>query len=154
MRARFLMTLLLFLLSLPGCRAPGDAGQAQEALARYLAHLHQGQYAQAAALYGGSYDVLLDWNPDMERTDQAALLRRGCTVNGLQCLAVAGIEPRPGGEPGTFFFDVSFRNADGSLFVHPVPGDQAGGELAASFPFTVVASGSGYQVLELPVYLP
>jgi hypothetical protein len=59
---------------------------AEKTLGDYLLYLSEGNYAQAADLYGGSYDLLQGYNPTVDPSDFAALLEQGCTLNGLRCL--------------------------------------------------------------------
>lgn len=146
---------LLLLISLLSCRSWSEEGKAQETVWDYLTYLNQGRYAAAADLYGGAYDVLADWNPDMQRADHAGLLERGCTINGLQCLPVAEISERRNSDPGVFLFYVSFKNPDGTLLELALPDDeQSTGQTVSSFPFTVLKSDTGFKVQELPVYIP
>jgi hypothetical protein len=58
--------------------------------------LHDEQYDRAASLFGGLYDYLSILNPTPGPRDLAALLRLGCTVNGLQCLRARSIGLKAG----------------------------------------------------------
>lgn len=127
-----------------------DGDRAQQALRRYFILLHQGQYAEAVALYGGSYDVLQAWNPTADPDDYAGLLEKGCTVNGLHCLPVRRIQSLGSPPADGFAFSVEFENPDGSLFVL----DTAGTMPQSAFDYTVLRGEQGYAVQELPVYGP
>jgi len=59
-----------------------------QVLSAFFNRLAAGQYAAAATLYGGSYETLVGFNPDIDPVDVAALWRHGCEMNGLQCLLV------------------------------------------------------------------
>ncbi len=124
-----------------------DLSAAQEALTRYFTLLHEGNYAEAAELYGGAYDTLTEWNPDANPDDHAALFELGCTVNGLQCLPVREVVASEETASGAFQFTVTFETADGEQFVL-----DAAGEATSEFVFTVVKVGDAFQVQELPVY--
>ena len=129
--------------------AGGEIDTAQQVLMRYFSLLHNSQYAEAATLYGGSYDVLWDWNPLVNPTDHATLLEQGCTANGLRCLDVGNVLSSE--QTDMFRFAVQFANSDGSLFVlYPEPGISLP---LSTFEFTVVKVGDGYRVMELPVYV-
>ncbi|MDX6770017.1 MAG: YARHG domain-containing protein [Elusimicrobiota bacterium] len=59
-----------------------------ETLKAFFKLLHTKQYSEAAALYGGSYETLFDWNPVVRRTDTAQLWKNACEQNGLQCYPI------------------------------------------------------------------
>jgi hypothetical protein len=149
---RMMIILLVLLVGLlgAGC-SPSESRQAEHALVDYFAYLHDGEYEKAAALYGGEYDVLRDWNPEVDPSDCAALWERGCTVNGLQCLKIHKIGAYEAASPGTFEFWVQFESPGGGVFQTQ---SQAGGGTKSSFKFTVQKTSDGYVVDELPVYLP
>jgi hypothetical protein len=133
-----------------GDDSQSDADRARETLLRFFALLHQGQYAEAVDLYGGSYEVLQEWNPTADAQDYAELLARGCTVNGLKCLAVKQVMAVETGSGNEFPFTVTFENPDGSLFVL----NPEGALPVSEFDYTVVRSEDDYMVEELPVYAP
>jgi hypothetical protein len=60
--------------------------EGREMLTRYLAALNEGQYDEAAGLYGGSYEQLIEFNPSLDSSSKPDLLKAACTVNGFQCL--------------------------------------------------------------------
>ena len=127
-----------------------DLERARESLFSYLSLLHAGRYAEAVNLYGGSYDILRDWNPAVDPDDYAALFESGCETNGLMCLDVAGILLKEVASPHEFKFNVEFITEDGSLFM-------SGSETSpqSQFVFTVLKDGDGrFLVMDLPVYAP
>jgi len=127
-----------------------DLGQVRESLFSYLSSLHAGRYAKAVNLYGGSYDILRDWNPAIDPNDYAALFESGCETNGLMCLDLAGFLLKEVVSPYEFEFNVEFINEDGSLFV-------SGSETSpqSQFVFTVSKDENGkFLVQDLPVYAP
>ena len=123
-----------------------DLVQAREALEAYLGLLHDGRYAEAAAYYGGDYEVLWDWNPTVAHDDHATLFENGCQVNGLQCLAIQGIDSEQEVSPGEYLFTVEFRADDGSTFVREPS--------VKRFNYTVKKVDGQFLVQELPVYVP
>jgi heat shock protein HslJ len=129
---------------------------AQEALIRYFSLLSDGQYSQAVQLYGGDYDTLTEWNPDIDPSDHAGLLERGCMMNGLQCLVVHQILATERINEDSYRFTVQFENPGGSLFVRGPCCGATEQEMPSQsdFVFTVVRQGEGFAVQELPVYVP
>jgi heat shock protein HslJ len=134
---------------------PAEQG-AREALIRYFSLLSDGQYSQSAELYGGDYDTLAEWNPDIDPSDHAGLLERGCTMNGLQCLVVHQILATERINEDSYRFTVQFENPGGSLFVRGPCCGATEEEMPSQsdFAFTVVKQGEGFAVQDLPVYVP
>lgn len=93
------------------------AAAAEEALVTFFAHLAAGQYDQAARLYGGSYEILQSWNPNVDPQDHATLWRNGCSINGLNCLAVGDVTRVDETAGGGYRFEVEFTDREGDLFV-------------------------------------
>ncbi len=150
-RGPLLCLMMLGLLSLIGCRQQSDRDKAQEALTDYFALLNQGEYMKAAELYGGTYDVLTDWNPTVDPTDYPKLWEMGCTTNGLQCLQIQSIGAIEDSAPDTFEFYIQFENPDGTVFEQE---SLDGSPSESTFKFTVVKQEDGFVVQELPVYVP
>jgi hypothetical protein len=134
-----------------------DVKLAQDALAAFFSHLHDREYEQAVALYGGGYEGMRDHNPSIDPEDLAALFKNACTVNGAQCLEVRQSKLLDQPSPAAFRFSVAFSNEDGSLFSRgPCCGDDTPDFVEQTeFIFTVRMECTGrYLVMELPVYLP
>jgi len=124
--------------------------QAREVLFTYFSLLHAPNYAEAVNLYGGSYDLLRDWNPTVDRNDYAALFENGCTINGLMCLEARTVVQEEEISPHEFKFVFEFMNEDGSLFVS---GPEASPQ--SQFVFIVSMDEDGkFLVQDLPVYTP
>ncbi len=123
-------------------------GQAIRVLFAYFAALNDGRYSAASQLYGGSYDVLREQNPDVAANDFATLLRRACEANGFQCLRARGVTRVETISATEFRLTVMFNRPDGSLFQHPQNG-------LTEFPYTVRLDprDGRMRVLELPIYL-
>lgn len=127
------------------------------ALTTFFSHLHAGEYEQAAALYGGSYDIMIDHNPEIDTDDHAALFHHACRINGAQCLETGSVVLDEQPSPTKFIFAVEFKNDDGSLFeLGPCCGETETDLPPRSvFVYTVKKSTTDkYVVLEMPVYTP
>ncbi len=139
--------------------AATDSAQARGAFEAYFDALNAGQYEKAAEIYGGSYENLIDMNPEVDPDNHSALLERACAINGFQCLKVRAVVREKRDWPDTFTFTVEFSNPDGSLFVL---GDCCGAaeidnQPQSQFDFTVMRvpqSGGAFRVQGLPVYVP
>jgi len=134
--------------------APPAEDLAEETLVAFFDRLHTGQYAEAAELYGGSYETLVAWNPALDPEDHAALLENGCSVNGLQCLYPMRVTLQTSSSE-TYQFLVEFEEDDGSLFtVGPCCGADESAPPQSQFTYTVAANGvDSFLVHELPPYL-
>lgn len=136
------------------CNSSADGDIAEDTLMRFFSLLNQGKYADAAALYGGEYEMLINYNPTSDPADHAHLLEMGCTVNGLQCLPARSIQTAAECS-NSFEFSVQFENPGGNLFIQNPGGDWPEGTLPRStFQYTVVKTEDGFFVQELPIYVP
>jgi hypothetical protein len=133
--------------------APSDP--AAEALARYFAALYEGRFADGAALYAGSYEVLQDMNPDVEPDAHAALFERYCTQNGGACLPMGAIVARGVSPDGAALFTIQLVADDGSVFGQgPCCGEPDTADRRTEFAFTVREMDGVFRVVELPPYVP
>jgi hypothetical protein len=97
---------------------PIELDAIQNALSRYFNALAAGDYSTAAALYGGSYDILISNNPDISPSDKAALFQRACTQNGFVCdVTVKNWVNAVRISQDEFRLTVELQNPDGTLFV-------------------------------------
>jgi hypothetical protein len=130
---------------------------ARKALLDFFSYLQTGEYELAAGLYGGSYSVMQDHNPDIDPGDRADLFRNACTINGAYCLEIRQATLLEGPSAAEFLFAVQFVKDDGSLFtLAPCCADE---DLKADpqdeFQYTVRLECTGrFLVMELPVYSP
>lgn len=136
---------------------PETVADPKTTLIAFFTLLNEKKYAQAAELYGGSYEELINLNPTVDPRDHAALLKNACEINGYQCLKVRTVELH--GEPplsSDFSFLVEFQNEDGSLFVFQ-PSSGADGTPAApisQFIYHLEKNSAGrLVVMQLPVYI-
>ena len=136
--------------------SPSTAGEAQDVLIDFLTLLHTKKYAEAAPLYGGEYEALQVFNPQVDPNDRVALWTWVCENQLLQCLEVRSTEFLHQ-EGDTFVFQVEFTNSDGSLFVlGPCCGaNETEMPPVSQFEFTVARNADGkVVVMNTPPYVP
>ena len=165
------LILLLTAIVLAGCAAPpvnppltqpaptslpSTAGEAQDALVDFLTLLHAGKYTQAVPLYGGDYEALKVFNPEIDPNDPAALWRWSCDHQLLQCLEIRSVTFDQLVEDA-YIFQVEFNNPDGSLFVLGPCCGATETEMppVSQFQFTVIRNADGrLVVINTPPYVP
>lgn len=127
-----------------------------QVLLAFFGRLAAGEYTAAAELYGGSYETLVNFNPEIDPDDVAALWQNGCQVNGLQCLPVRIASFNEQTAVGENIFTVQFNAPDGSLFVREACcRDAQTTPPEFEFEFRVIQGEDGvYRVLDMPVYVP
>lgn len=135
---------------------PSTAGEALAVLTRFFDLLNAKQYAEADLLYGGDYEQMQIYSPDVDPSDHASLWVGACERAGLQCLKVrnATFQTLQG---DTYIFQVEFSNADGSLFVlGPCCGaDETEMPPVSQFEYRVARAEDGtFRVMDLPPYTP
>lgn len=160
------LALVLLFVLLAGCSPkpaveqptslPSTGGETQQVLFKFFELLNAGNYTEAAMLYGGSYETLQVWNPDVDPSDHAALWARGCGQNGLQCLLVrsAAFSQMQG---DTYIFQVKFSNPDDGLFVlGPCCGaNETEMPPVSQFEYNVTGNADGkFLVMDMPPYVP
>ena len=134
-----------------------DDQLAQQVLVEFLQSLHAGEYAQAAQLYGGTYESMTNHNPSIDPDNHIALLRNACTINGVQCLQIKSVDLDRQRSATEFVLKVAFINADGTLFVlRPCCGsNEMDFPPQSVFDFTVTKVAEGqYLVQDMPPYVP
>jgi hypothetical protein len=134
-----------------------DYERAQSTLLEFLNNLHNGKYEQVARVYGGSYQTMIDQNPDIGPDDRSTLLRNACALNGMQCLRakIIGVEEEIPNEK--YEFVVEFLRQDGTPFTQrPCCGEDEGSFPHQSiFLFTVLkVDQNEFTVMNLPPYAP
>ncbi len=143
-------------LSTPTQSTPTDLESAREALSTYFSLLHAGRYSEAIEYYGGSYETLRVWNPDVDGDDYVTLFELGCTANGLMCLEMGRVVDQEQVSPSEFRFVVEFVNDDGSLFVLGPCCGETEEDMPPQSQFTVGVRKVDHRFLaqDLPVYMP
>ncbi len=89
---------------------------ANQALQDFFVRLVQGEYKAAAALYAGSYETLVIFNPDLDPDHHTALWQSGCQVNDLQCLTIRTAIFKEETDASEYICTIEFNTKDGSLF--------------------------------------
>jgi hypothetical protein len=135
---------------------PSTASEAYDLLVEFLTLLHVQNYEQAAPIYGGEYESLQVFNPEIDPDDHVALWQWVCDNKLLQCLEVrsATFQRMVG---GSYIFQVEFSNPDGSLFVlGPCCGaNETEMPPVSQFEFTVARNADGrFVVMNPPPYVP
>jgi hypothetical protein len=141
----------------PASQTPTLIAQAESALIDCFSALNQGEYAKAASLYGGSYELLQSYNPTLDSEDHAALLKAGCEFNGLMCRPIKEVLSVQTSNPNEIYFEVEFANPDGSTFVlGPCCGEtEETMPPLSAFMIEVRCQEDGdCQVQDLPPYVP
>lgn len=130
--------------------------EAANTLRDFLTLLHFRRYAEAALLYGGSYEELTGLlGPYARSLEPAALWQKTCDEYVLQCLLPKDVSLDARTEM-SLVFRVSFFNPDGSTFtLGPCCGaSEADMPPRSVFPYEVIVAEGKYLVLGTPPYVP
>lgn len=132
-----------------------DVAPARAALLRYLDQIRRGDYARAAASYGGGRESLpLAWFDGGDSMTTEGFLSRACGVGLLFChLGVRRVVDSALVPPDTIRFTLELAERDGSRF-QPPPCCGSEGPPDTAFAFTVRKTGGGFVMESLPVYRP
>ena len=138
-------------------QTPPLPSQAKLDLINFFVYLNHGKYDQAVPLYGGSFEQLQDWNPELDPVDKAGLLKAGCEMNGLQCLQLYSADLITQPSDLEFVYTVTYRNPDNSQFVRGPCCGATETEMPSVTKFEVHVSCTREgvcQILDLPPYVP
>jgi hypothetical protein len=132
-----------------------DLDLARHTLLTFFTLLHNGRYAEAVPLYGGSYDGMRGNNPLIPPDDYTALFESSCT-NQRPCLLVANIVDEEKVSESEFKFLVEFVWIDGTLYKRGPCCGASETEMPPEwqFPYTVKIIDGQYKVMEEPVLMP
>lgn len=128
---------------------PSQEQRAIDTLHNFFYFLNSGDYLQAAALYGGSYEQLREYNPDIQgnlddQAVQAQLLQRACEVNGFQCLTLRRFisinQPNE-----NYIINIEFTAPQGGTYIHARNNQSL-------YIYTVKQIAGQFMVMELPPY--
>jgi hypothetical protein len=135
---------------------PSTIAETHDVLVDFFTLLNEGKYDEAEPLYGGSYESLQVFNPEIDPSDHTALWAWACEKRLLQCLKVRSATfQRLEGD--TYVFQVEFSNEDSSLFVlGPCCGaNETEMPPVSQFEYRVSRTAPGkFTVMELPPYIP
>lgn len=161
-----ILCFILFIFLCVACAVKGTISSIQlvdndqlalQAITDFLDALHAGDYEKAASLYGGTYEIMIDHNPEISPEVHGALLQNACTLNGAQCLQVRSVTQDEKISNSRFIYRVEFQNADGSIFVlGPCCGENDPDiQSQSSFLFEVLKSTEGkFLVMDMVPYMP
>jgi hypothetical protein len=129
---------------------------ARQSLTQYFELLNKGSYDAGSQLYGGSYETLQTWNPEIDPNDHVKLWEAGCTRNGLNCLKVKNVVSEEKSAAGEYKFKVEFAQENGNLFVQgPCCGaTETEQPSRTQFDYTVKKVGTDFLVQQIPIYTP
>lgn len=135
---------------------PSTASEAHDVLINFLTMLHTKNYGEAVPLYGGEYEQLQVFNPEIDPNDHVTLWTWACDHQLLQCLEVrsATFKELRG---DSYIFQVEFNNPDGSLFVlGPCCGaNETEMPPVSQFEYTVSRNTDHrFVVMNMPPYVP
>jgi hypothetical protein len=133
---------------------PAARAAAEQILADYLAALREADYAEASALYGGSYEIMLDHNPAIDPADHAALFEAACTINGAVCnLSLRSVVHVAALGSGIYRFTVELQDPAEALFeLWQCCTDTPDRPPYTQFAFLVEQVDGRYRVMTVPVY--
>jgi hypothetical protein len=135
---------------------PSTANEAHDVLVNFLTRLHTKNYVDAVPLYGGEYEQLQVFNPEIDPNDKVALWTWVCENQLLQCLEVRSTTfNKLVGD--SYIFQVEFSNPDGSLFVLGPCCGATETEMppVSQFEFTVTRNSEHrFVVMDTPPYVP
>jgi hypothetical protein len=135
---------------------PKEIASAITALENFFTALSEGRYEDAVGYYGGSYEVLIDMNPNIDQENRSTLLEAACTHNGFVCLPALRTTLLSQSGAEAFEFLVIF-NQNGAPFER---GPCCGASLEEmppqmEFSYLVQRDQEGvWRVMDLPVYVP
>ena len=131
-----------------------DMEMSRATLITFFDRLSEKRYTEATKYSGFGYDILEEWNPNVEKTDHALLMKYGCEINGLQCLKIRKVLTQQQVSPAEFEFTVQFTNDDGSLFERgPCCGADNEEPIQTDFTYIVKKIGDNFLVLTSPVHI-
>lgn len=141
---------------MPPTALPSTMAETHDVLVKFLTYLHERNYADAVPMYGGEYESLQAFNPQIDPADKVALWAWACDNQLLQCLEVRSATfTNLSGD--SYIFQVEFSNPDGSLFVRsPCCGaNETEMPPVSQFEYTVSRNADHrYVVMNPPPYVP
>ena len=122
--------------------------RAQKTLILYFTELHDGDYAEAASHYSGSYQLLELLGSQEQTINKSLRLREACEQSGFDCLRVMEVVSAEQMGPHQYRFEVTFEEDDGTLYRHL----SRDGAFNSIYPFTVEEIDGQFYVINLPIH--
>lgn len=138
---------------IPVMSAEEEITLALQTLREFFELLHAGEYEQASVLYGGSYEMLMEWNPTLSPKDHPRLLKNGCEHNGLNCLRVHDAVFQEKTDQGEFQFLVAFEYDNGTILARNGCCGATEPSPVWQFLYTVKWVNGQLLVMQLPIYI-
>lgn len=132
-----------------------DEQLAQQALIEFFDRLHRGDYAAAVELFGGSYESIIAYVPNVDPADYPALLQGMCNIH--RCLKVRQIVSSLQWRDDYFLIGVQLDDPEGGVFTF---GPCCGASLEEFPPRSVFEylvmkrADQTFVVIGLPPYVP
>jgi hypothetical protein len=136
----------------------GEMAEAYAVLQAYFKALNEGDYTQAAMMYGGEFDILREYNPEIDPENHAELFEAACGLNGFLCdLRFKNLVQAVYVSDETYKFLIELQTKNGLLFELGPCTENAPLEeclLVTQFEYTVQLTENQFRVTNLPVYMP
>lgn len=132
-----------------------DEQLAQQALIAFFDRLHRGDYASAVELFGGSYEAIIAYVPNVDPADYPALLQGMCNIH--RCLKVRQVVSSLQWRDDYFLIGVQLEDPEGGVFTF---GPCCGASLEEFPPRSVFEylvmkrADHTFVVIGLPPYVP
>ena len=143
MKLYFILFALFFLVT--GCIEKSEKypDNPETVLQAYFNSLYEENYDQVVNYYGGTYELLQGYNPQIDSNDHAALFKAYIEINGGQLVKIDSIiknkEIRMNEE---YSFELTFIDKEGNSFREGMV-----------YMYSVNKIDGQYKVMELPPYL-
>ncbi len=127
-----------------GCSASNEKNNEvlpEQVLQSYFDSIANNDFKAVVSLYGGDYDLLQSYNPDISPTDYESLFRNFINHNGGQIVKIEQIHDKKNISDDEFQFDVTFTQ-EGEKFRNGL-----------HYTYTVKKINGQWKVMELPPYL-
>src|SRR5680860_71113 len=125
--------------------------QAKNTLINYLNYLASGEYDKVSNLYATDYTALRSWNPGVNQANHSELFKRGCEINGLECLKLKEIV-KTEVDGNRVILTVKLVDPVSLSGTYCAKGADLASACLSEFKMTVVNLGDdiGYRVVDLP----
>jgi hypothetical protein len=108
----------------------------------YFDALNKEDFDSVTRLYGGSYETLQGYNPNIDANNMIELMKSYCTINGGQIVNIDKIVSEEKKSEEEYIFKLTLKNKDGTPFQN-----------GKKYNYTVKNIEGHFTVLDLPPYL-